>query len=88
MTTFYVHVHDGKGNHADGQTYSIANLCEYHFHKVVNDPTVEFVAEDVEEHCDRCDEGCAGCLTATMQHPCRRHGCSSRCLDHKSEWAR
>ncbi len=32
------------------------------------------------------DEGCAGCLTASVKHPCRAHGCVEWCRKHYTRW--
>lgn len=32
------------------------------------------------------DYGCAGCLTASKEHPCLGHGCARWCERHYQDW--
>lgn len=34
----------------------------------------------------RDDDGCAGCLSASAEHPCLGHGCTSWCRTHYMGW--
>jgi hypothetical protein len=45
----------------------------------------DFVASETgvpAAECDPDDEGCAGCLSASDEHPCLTHGCTSWCREH------
>ena len=53
---FYFHVHNGKGAHADGESYQIVIVCEDHRPAVEADEDAEFITEtdDHDERCDKC----------------------------------
>lgn len=55
-TLHYFHVHNGKGDHADGQTYQIVFVCDDHMHILERDSDAEYIGNtdaDVDD-CDVC----------------------------------
>jgi len=52
----YFHVHDGKGSHGDGETYSIVLACDEHEPAVAARTDAEYIAtsDADDEQCDLC----------------------------------
>jgi len=53
----YFHVYDGKGKHADGETYSIVLVCDEHEPALMARHDSEYIAtsDADEERCDECE---------------------------------
>lgn len=54
MAFNYFHLHNGKGDHADGQTYEIVIACDDHCMAVAKLADSEFITETDDGPCDLC----------------------------------
>jgi hypothetical protein len=78
----YFHVHDDKGSHADGETYSIVLACDDHLPIVEAREGAEYVAtsDADEERCDVCPKHCGHIVDNYTNETC---GALLPCMRHK-----